>query len=73
MSIFKGSPEAIDSTLVLWQSLKGTNTSVSDVYQVITYPNNAVDQTDGSSINFHIPPQDSGARIIARVRNLLYF
>ena len=60
MSMFQNSPEAIDNSLVLWPSLKHTNTSVSEVYDLIAYPLNAIEQTEGSTISFNLPPQEMG-------------
>ena len=60
MSQFKDSVESIDSSLLLWGNLKPTNTSVEQMYNLIVNPRNAVDQDEGSTILFNIPPQDLG-------------
>ena len=63
MAKFKNSSEAIDSSLLLWDSVKPTNTSIREIYDILVYPANSVDQAPGSSILFNIPPQETGMLI----------
>ena len=60
MSKFANSAEAIDSSLLLWSGIKPTNTSVKEVYSILVYPSNSIDQTAGSTILLNIPPQETG-------------
>ena len=60
MSKFKNSSEAIDSSLLLYSGVKPTNTSVKEIYDLLVYPVNGIDQSVGSSIIFNLPPQETG-------------
>lgn len=63
MAKFNNSPEAIDSSLLLWSGIKPTNTSVKEIYDVLVFPSNSIEQGAGSSIIFNIPPQNTGLLI----------
>ena len=60
MSKYKNSNEAIDSSLMLWPSIKHTNTSVSEVYDLFIYPLNSIIPGSGQTISFNVPPQETG-------------
>ena len=60
MAKFKNSVEAIDSSLLLYSGVKPTNTSVKEIYDLLVYPANSVEQSPGSSIIFNIPSQETG-------------
>ena len=60
MSKFKDSAEALDTSLLLWPGLKHTNTSVSEVYDLLVYPQNSIIQGPGQTIFFNIPAQETG-------------
>ena len=60
MAKFKNSSEAIDSSLLLYSGVKPTNTSVKEIYDLLVYPINSVEQTAGSTIIFNLPVQETG-------------
>ena len=60
MSKFKNSSEAIESSLLLYSGVKPTNTSVKEIYDLLVYPVNSVEQTAGSTIIFNLPIQETG-------------
>lgn len=60
MAKFKGSGEAIDSSIMLWSNMSHTNTSVTEVYDIFVYPMNSIIQGSGQNILFNIPPQETG-------------
>lgn len=60
MAKFKNSSEAIDSSLLLYSGVKPTNTSVKEIYDLLVFPVNSVEQSPGSNIIFNLPIQETG-------------